>query len=101
MYYYLAISDYIISTSSTVAYEATRFGGNILILRCARYFYSHNLVETGIATYVDSMDDVIEYVGKHISNRKESEYYYAKNSCQLFYNAIDDILEKNKERRDE
>lgn len=102
IYYYLAISDFLIGVASTALNEATRFQGNIMILRKNCYFPSKGLVETGNAIYIDSMDEAIGYIENCHTKRQESEYFYHGDSCQLIYNAIDDIIAKtykNKESK--
>ena len=94
IYYYLAVSDFLIGTNSTVLYEATRFQCDIMVLRKGYYFVSKDLVETGNAIYIDSVDQLLDRINSNVNKRKESYYFYCNNSCKLIYNAIDDILEK-------
>jgi len=97
VYYYMAVSDWLIGITSTVLFEATRFNCNILVLRKVYYFNSESLVSTGNAVYIDTMDEAVEYISSNMPPRKESEYFYCGNSCQRIHEAIDDVLRRRKE----
>ncbi|MBQ9136369.1 MAG: hypothetical protein IJX66_09795 [Lachnospiraceae bacterium] len=94
IYYYMAVSDWLIGIASTVLFEATRFECNIMILRRLHYFESASLVETGNAVYIDSMDDAVTYINRNISPHKPSDYFYCGDSCQRIYEAIEDVLHR-------
>lgn len=99
VYYYLAISDYLIGVASTVLFEATRFGCNIMVLKKGRYFNAEGLIDTGNAIYINSMNEAAEYIDSNNSSRRRaSDYFYCKNGCQLIYRAIDDILDKTSKK---
>lgn len=96
MYYYMAVSDWLIGIASTVLFEATRFDTNILILRKGWFFNSERLIGTGNATYIDTMDEAVEYIIRDdMPPKPNREYFYCGNSEQLLREAIDDILSKN------
>lgn len=92
IYYYLAVSDYLIGIASTVLFEATRFTCDIMILKKGRYFNSDSLIQKGIGIFVNSTDEIMERINSQNDVRQESDYFYCRNSCQLIYNAIDEIL---------
>lgn len=100
IYYYLAISDFVIGVASTALNEATRFQCDIMILRRSYYYVSKDLVESGNAIYIDSMDDVLKRVENNHNKRQESDYFYCRNSYQLIYSAIDDIIDKTYKDRE-
>lgn len=98
IYYYLAVSDYLIGVASSALFEATRFECDIMILKTGRYLNVEDLVNTGNAVYISSMDEAIIRIHNMPGKRQESDYFYCKNSRQLIYRAIDDILSKRQEK---
>lgn len=96
IYYYLAISDYLIGIASTVLFEATRFECDIMILKAGRYLNAESLINTGNGVYINSIDEAIKRICDMPGKNKISDYYYCRNSCQLIYRAIDDIINKRK-----
>jgi len=94
IYYYMAVSDYLIGIASTVLFEATRFNPEIMILRVGRYLSSESIVDTGNGVYIDSVEDAIYYIESPSKNKNRNDYFYCKNATQRLYNAIDDVMNR-------
>ena len=92
IYYYLAVSDFLIGISSTVLFEATRFDCNILIYKRGYYYGAESLIQRGEGIYIDSMDEAVEYIRVEREKRKVSDYYYSSKSIQLINNAINELI---------
>jgi len=96
IYYYLAISDYVVGCASTTLYEATAFDTQILIYKVGEYYRSEPLVENKLAEYVDSVEEIYQRI---TSNNKiqydiNKEYFFSNNSKNLIFDAIHSILQE-------
>ncbi len=99
IYYYLAISDYLVGVASAVLFEATRFECDIMVLKTGRYFNAESLINTGNGVYISSTEEAIKRIHSMSSKRTTSDFYHRRNSCQLIYRAIDAILDKKGEEQ--
>lgn len=95
IYYYLAISDFVIGIASNALFEATRFNCHILLLKKGRYYYAKEIVEAGCGKYIGSVEDAIEQIELQKSRRSESDYFYRRNSCELTIAAIESIMKNH------
>jgi hypothetical protein len=97
IYYFLAVSDYVVSCNSTTLYEATMFGCNILILKAGEYFRSLALVEQGCAQLVQNEAEIVECTKqeKDILKMKTS-YFFEENSVDNINKQISMIMKNNK-----
>lgn len=92
IYYYLAVSDFLIGISSTVLFEATRFNCNILVYKRGYYYGAESLIQRGEGICIDSMDEAMEYICTEREVRRETDYYYSKGSCRLINHAINELI---------
>lgn len=92
IYYYLAVSNFLIGISSTVLFEATRFDCNILIYKRGYYYGAESLIQRGDGICIDSMDEAVEYICTEREKQKVSDYYYSSKSIELINNAIDQLI---------
>lgn len=91
IYYYLAVSDYVIGIASGAMFEATFFDCLILILKRARYHEAAELVSTQNAIYIDTMDEAIEIIKSVVAEKRKSDYFYCENSVRKIQKAINEI----------
>ncbi|QHQ60689.1 hypothetical protein Ana3638_07810 [Anaerocolumna sedimenticola] len=98
IYYYLAVSDFVVGCASTTMYEATIFDTEILIFKSGQYYRSAALVENNMAIYVSSAEEIIEYIiePNNIKKLKKQNYFFCNNSKKLIYDAIKSILAERK-----
>lgn len=95
VYYWLAVSDWAIGTSSTTLIEATAFETNILILRAGRYYQMKGVVEKGFGKYVTDDKDVYDFImsGKTTRDKDvDAEMFFARNVKERIYTTIDRII---------
>ncbi len=96
IYYYLAVSDYMIGIASTVLFEATRFKCKIMILKVGRYFNSESIIQTGNGIYIESMEDAVQRIQRNDIEKCESTYFYCTDSIQRIYASIDDVISRSR-----
>lgn len=93
IYYYLATSDYVVGSSSTTVFEATKFDCQILILAVGAYFRSLDLVESQNATLVNNFTEIKHYVeNKRATNKYNTNYYFTCNSIDKINLHIQKII---------
>lgn len=95
IYYYLAASDYVIGVASATLVEATAFQCHILVYKIGRCFWVKDLVQNGIATYIDSAKDAAEYIAENREERESSDYYYKSGSSQMICEKVKEIMRHN------
>jgi CDP-glycerol glycerophosphotransferase (TagB/SpsB family) len=98
IYYFLAVSDYVIGCSSTTLFEATMFKCQIIILKVSEYFRSLALVEYANALLVEDEKDIAHYIIQKINTQKiNSHYFFSNNSEKKIIKQISEIVNNIKE----
>lgn len=92
IYESLSESDYIVGTTSTVLYEATRFRCNILIFRDDTAYVPEWLVTHGSAVVVDSASQIADMISGPNKERKSTDYFYRSDSRKNMYEAIEAVM---------
>ncbi len=98
VYYWLAVSDWVIGTSSTTLIEATAFDTNILILKVGRYYQMKGVVEKGFGKYVADDKEVYDFImsGKTTRDKDvDAEMFFARNVKERIYATIEQIIENS------
>ena len=95
IYYYLAASDYVIGVASATLVEATAFPCHIFVYQIGRCFWVKDIVQNGIATYIDSAEDVAGYIAANREERKSSDYYYKSGNSQIICEKVKEIMRHN------
>lgn len=101
VYYWLAVSDWVIGTSSTTLIEATAFDTNILILKASKYYQMKGVVEKGFGKYAADDKEVYDIIMSGKSTRDpdvDPEMFFARNVKENIYKAIDQMIE-SKQRK--
>lgn len=101
VYYWLAVSDWVVGTSSTTLIEATAFDTNILILKASKYYQMKGVVEKGFGMYAADDKEVYDLIMSGKSTRDQDvdpEMFFARNVKENIYKAIDQIIE-SKQRK--
>ena len=96
IYYYLAVSDYMIGISSTVLFEASRFKCKMMILKVGRYVSSESIIRTGNGVYIESMEEAYNRIMNTDIEKKESDYFYCSDSVRRMYRSIEDVIDRNR-----
>ena len=93
IYSYFAESDVQIGVYSTAIYEGLGFGLLTLIYKVGPYDVMKTLVDNGYANFVESADDVIEYIDnkKEKTNKSVDEFWKA-DALQNMIREIDKII---------
>ena len=85
---------------STALYEGIGFGLNTLILRKGHYDAMNDLVLYGVASYVDNVADILDYIEKFKSKQfsfnslYNKDFFWKTNSLQNIIDEINIILKK-------
>ena len=93
IYSYFAESDVQIGVYSTAIYEGLGFGLLTLIYKAGPYDVMKELVENGYANFVESVDDVIEYIeNKKKKTNKSGDKFWKADALQNMIREIDKII---------
>lgn len=101
VYYWLAVSDWVIGTSSTTLIEATAFETNIIILKASKYYQMKGVVEKGFGKFAADDREIYEMILSGTKTREDnvdSEMFFAKNVKTKIYTAIDRIIADNQHK---
>ena len=80
IYYYFSQSDMQIGVYSTAIYEGLGFDLNTLILKVGHYEAMLPLVELGYASFIENVNDVIDFIGPEKNNKSFVNDFWKKDA---------------------
>lgn len=95
IYEYFSQSDIQIGVYSTAIFEGLGFGLHTLIERVGHYEIMDSLVKDGYATYIDSSEDIIDYISNNIGREvRQATDFWKHDSLKNMRKEIESIMKE-------